>query len=69
MIDVKKTQCQRILKELKTMRSRGMGSIELSWICLRYGSRIFDLRKQGYKIETRRMSDGNFRYILSGKDW
>jgi hypothetical protein len=65
----KTSQRLRILQTLKLARSRGADSLWLAKASLRYGSRLHELRKQGYKIETRRMSNGLFRYILSGKDW
>lgn len=32
----------------------------------RYGGRIFELRAQGYQIETERIRDGEYRYTLRG---
>ena len=67
MNDERKTQCQRIVAELKRAGSRGRTSLELSRIALRYGSRIHDLRKQGWKINVAQWGR-MFKYRLSGQD-
>lgn len=64
----RKTQMQRIIAALKSARSRGCTSLELARIALRYGSRIYDLRKEGWKITKERMEAGYFTYRLAGHD-
>lgn len=63
-----KTQCQRIIAALKSARSRGLTSRDLSQFALSYTRRIFELRKAGWKILGERQEAGYFRYRLAGHD-
>jgi len=55
---------ERILRRLR----RGpVSNLELARITLRYGARIYDLRRQGYVIETEaRGESGITLYVLKG---
>lgn len=58
------SQKERILSLLRARGPAGVTNLELNNICFRYGGRIFDLRKEGWQIETRQESEGVFRFIL-----
>lgn len=67
--ETKQSQRIRILAELRKARSRGVTNGMLVGIALRYGSRLHELRRKGWKIETVRMSNGWFKYILRPASW
>lgn len=47
---------------------RGVASnVELNAICFRYGGRIHELRRMGYRIETRTVRRGVYEYELVGE--
>ena len=54
----------RILSALKRAGSSGCHNTQLTMICLRYGARIWELRRIGFKITTERESQGLYRYTL-----
>lgn len=58
---------ERILTLLREHGTAGVRNLELYSICLCPPSRICELRKMGYRIETRREGEGVFRYILRGE--
>jgi len=53
-----------ILSKLLARGRAGVTNLELNEICFRYGGRIFDLRKEGWDIETKQESESLFRFIL-----
>jgi hypothetical protein len=57
-------QRERILVALQAAGTRGVLNTELYKICLRPPSRICELRKMGYEIQTRREGESVFRFIL-----
>lgn len=54
--------CTEILAALK---SGPKTNAELTSICLRYGARIFDLRKLGHRIDKESLGGGLWLYTLS----
>ena len=59
------TQRERILTLLEDRGPAGVLNIELNEsVCYRYGARLLELRKEGYKIATRYVKPGVFRYTL-----
>ena len=64
-----KKQAERVLAMLKHGRSAGVSNLELNRIGFRYGARIWDLRKQGYKIRTVREAGRVFRFIIAPENW
>lgn len=57
-----------VLAALIEAGPRGCTSEELNKICLRYGGRIFDLRKDGWTIKTHgRTGTELARYVFEGK--
>ena len=58
---------EQILALLQERGVRGIANDELNRICFRYGARIYELRKQGYLIETVRFGEGLFRFVYRGK--
>lgn len=56
-----------ILKLLKEAGLRGMTNLELNEICFRYGGRLFELRKEGFDIETKAEGAGVYRFIFKGE--
>ena len=45
----------------------GITNAELNIICFRYGARIFELRSEGWRIDTMCEGVGAFRYVLRKK--
>jgi hypothetical protein len=45
----------------------GVTNLVLNEIAFRYGGRLFELRKQGYDIETKAEGESVFRFILKGR--
>ena len=58
---------EEILALLQDRGHRGVANDELNHICFRYGARIYELRQQGYLIETVRFGEGLFRFVYRGK--
>ena len=58
------SQEDRILKLL--LPGKPVHMSKLNAIAFRYGARLSDLRKKGYKIETIQNGVGNFSYLLVG---
>lgn len=48
-------------------RKRGAYNWELNQVMFRYGAIIFNLRNEGYKIETTPRKRGLFHYRITGK--
>lgn len=57
-----KTASYKILQALKGAGHYGLTNVELSHITLSWHRRIGDLRADGYKIRTERLTKGMFRY-------
>lgn len=58
------SQLDKIIDLLKEAGEEGVTSKQLSEIGLRYGARISDLYKLGYKIELVHLNKGLYKYIL-----
>ncbi len=54
---------------LAYLQVRGSATnIELTAIGgMRFGGRVFELRKEGYLIDTERVKDGVFRFVFRGR--
>jgi len=61
------SQRGRILALLRERGTAGVTNIELNAIAFRYGGRLFELRKLGFRIRTIRTSDSVFRFVLEGE--
>jgi helix-turn-helix protein len=57
-------QRERILSLLRSRGPVGATNVELNAICFRYVARIFELRKAGFDIKTRREDETEFRFVL-----
>jgi hypothetical protein len=57
-------QRDKILCWLRMRGHEGVLNTELNELCMRFGARIYELRKAGYKIETRKLDDRRFRFVL-----
>jgi hypothetical protein len=57
-------QREKILALLKERGGRGVLNTELNSMCMRYGARIFELRRQGYQIETIAEGEQIYRFVL-----
>ena len=55
-----------ILRLLREAGPRGRTNLDLKDICIRPTARIFDLREEGFDIETKPESRGVYRFILHG---
>ncbi len=62
------TQCEKILQLLEERGGQGVSNIELNEICFRYGGRLFDLRREGYRIRTTHVKGPVFRFTLLEQD-
>ena len=63
-------QRERILALLIERGPQGVTNVEFNRdVCFRYGARIFELRRQGYRIETVRFGEGLFRFVYRGKSF
>jgi hypothetical protein len=51
-------------KVLKRLRVGPATNIELTTICLRYGARLFEMRRRGLHVTTERLHDGVFVFTL-----
>ena len=59
------TQKQRVLAMLEEAGSRGVTTAQfLEAHIPRFGGRILELRDEGHRIETHRVREGSFRYVL-----
>lgn len=59
---------EKVLERLKQRGHVGVTNEELITIGgFRYGARIFELRKEGWEIETSAGEGGLFRFILKGR--
>jgi len=58
------SQKEKILKLL--LKRKCVHMRDLNNVAYRYGARLADLRKQGYKIETRQIRAGEFVYEMIG---
>lgn len=56
-----------ILKLLKQAGPRGLTNLELNEICFRYGGRLFELRQEGFEIETKAEGAGVYRFTFKGE--
>lgn len=58
--------CQRvkILSALKRHPVSGMTNVELSRIALRFGARLMEIRRKGFKVKTECLARGLYRYTL-----
>ena len=61
-----KTQRQKVLELLKIAGRQGINSFSERATALQLPTRIFELKKEGYLITTRRHSDASVDYILLG---
>jgi hypothetical protein len=61
------SQETRILNILLNAKGRLVGMRKLNSVAFRYNSRIFDLRRKGYDIETIQLGLGHFAYRLINK--
>lgn len=62
-------QRNAVLSALKQAKSHGCTNTELNKLCFRYGARIYELRAQGYRIETAQIGVGLYRYTLAPESW
>jgi hypothetical protein len=58
------SQLDKLIRALKDAGDDGLTNIELSKICLRYDSRLSDLRRKGFLIETESIGKSLYRYYL-----
>ena len=61
------SQKERILALLREAGHHGGSNMRLNLVCFRYGARLHELRAEGHRIETIRISEQEFRFVLS--DW
>ncbi|MDN4611452.1 hypothetical protein [Arthrobacter burdickii] len=62
------TQKDRILKVLEDRGDQGVLNIELNEIAFRYGGRLYELRQDGYRIRTKHVRKGVWRFTLLPQD-
>ena len=55
---------QRILALLRERGPAGITNIELNRCAMRFGTRLYELRRMGFRIETIRESESVFRFVL-----
>jgi hypothetical protein len=55
-----------ILRLLKEAGPAGVTNQKLTEVSMRFGARIYELRKEGYDIKTKNEKRGVFRFILRG---
>lgn len=58
------TQGESILRALRLAGERGVTNFDLSNYSLRYGARLYELRKKGYVIRKKRLTNTMTRYNL-----
>lgn len=61
-----KTQREKVLELLKQAGRQGINSFSERATALQLPTRIFELKKEGYLITTRRHKDASVDYILMG---
>lgn len=49
---------------LNRLRKGPATSVDLNAICLRYGGRIYELRRKGYSIGVKRLGQGVWQYWI-----
>lgn len=57
-------QREKILTWLRMRGAQGVLNTELNELCMRFGARIYELRREGYKIETHKLDEGRYRFVL-----
>lgn len=62
----KKTQREKVLELLKVAGPQGINSFSERATALQLPTRIFELKREGYLITTRRHTDSSVDYILVG---
>ncbi len=62
------TQCEKILQLLEERGNQGVSNLELNEICFRYAGRLFDLRRQGYRIRSTHIKESIWRFTLLEED-
>ena len=61
----RKSQRELLLDILRNRGRSGVTNFELNEICsLRYGARLFELRKLGHNIQTVKEDESRFRFVL-----
>lgn len=59
---------EKVLQYLRVRQDHGATNAELQNIGgFRYGARIFELRRDGWEIETIPLAGGSYRFILKGQ--
>lgn len=61
------TKAEMILKALQMAGPRGVLNKDLAQYSLRYGDVLFRLRNAGYIINTDHVTEGVFKYVLTGR--
>ncbi len=64
-MSIVKTKEQKILDLL--LDGKWHDTAELNRIAFRYGARLFELRRKGYQLETRRVREGLWAWRLKSK--
>ncbi len=59
-------QRESVLLALRAAGTGGVTNLQLNAICFRYGARIWELRREGYDIETKPEGESVFRFIYKG---
>lgn len=59
-------QRDKILTWLRMRGQQGVLNTELTQLCMRFGARIHELRREGHRIDTERLSESQFRFVLVG---
>lgn len=59
------SQRTRILLLLQEAGELGVTNAELNSVCFRYAARVFELRRDGHRIETVEVKRGLFKFVLS----
>lgn len=57
-------QRDKILAWLRMRGAQGVLNTELNTLCMRFGARIWELRKAGYDIKTEKLDESRFRFVL-----
>ena len=58
------SQRDKILTWLRMRGAQGVLNTELNELCMRFGARIYELRKAGYDIKTEKLDESRFRFVL-----
>ena len=67
MTERRENQRDRILALLQAAGARGVTNRALNEVCFRYGGRLFELRQQGWEIETVCEGESVYRFVLKGR--